>query len=522
MQYIKQLKLLNYKRFKEFEVEFDSKINTIIGDNEAGKSTILQAIELLSSGSRHKVEATGIESILNKDSVTEFLAGEKTFEKLPEIHVEAYLSDETNPDLVGRHHSKAPIDASGLHMACLPNEDLINEINQVLALDNGNFPFEFYIVKFITFNGEAYSGYRRFLKCLTIDSSKINSEHANNEYIRTVYDSTVEHANRVSLSNEYRLQKIQFKENNLKEINEGLGSYELAIRSGSKYNLEADITLTQGDIPIDARGQGQQCFIKTEFALNRNAENNTLDTLLLEEPENHLSHSNMKKLISKISESHQNQIIIATHSSLISTRLDLRKSILLNSSSDKPLKLNDLSTSTSKFFMKAPDNNILEFVLSRKVMLVEGDAEYMLIDALYKRTTGKTLEEDDVHIISVGGTSFKRYMELAKNLKIRAAIIRDNDKDYQGKCIDNYVDYIADNIKVFSDTNNDNYTFEVCLHHKNKAVCDKLFSGGNIKKQPLDFMLDNKAESSLRLVENHSEDLDPPEYIQQAIQWINE
>jgi predicted ATP-dependent endonuclease of OLD family len=172
--------------------------------------------------------------------------------------------------------------------------------------------------------------------------------------------------------------------------------------------------------------------------------------------------------------------------------------------------------------MKAPDNNILEFVLSRKVMLVEGDAEYMLIDALYKRTTGKTLDEDDVHIISVGGTSFKRYMELAKTLKIRAAIIRDNDKDYEGKCIDNYVDYIAENIKVFSDTNNDNYTFEVCIYHKNKAVCDKLFSDGNIKKLPLDFMLDNKAESSFRLVEKHSDDLDPPEYIQQAIQRINE
>ena len=57
MQYIKKLKLLNFKRFKEFEVEFDSKINTIIGDNEAGKSSILQAIELLSSGSRNKVES---------------------------------------------------------------------------------------------------------------------------------------------------------------------------------------------------------------------------------------------------------------------------------------------------------------------------------------------------------------------------------------------------------------------------------------------------------------------------------
>lgn len=521
MQHIKQIKLINFKRFKDFEVDFDSKINTIIGDNEAGKSSILQAIELLSSGSRHKVETIGIESILNKDSIAEFFAGEKTFENLPEVHVEAYLSDETNPDLFGKHNSKN-INASGLHMICLPNEELINEINQVLALDDGNFPFEFYIVKFITFNGEAYSGYRRFLKCLTIDSSKINSEHASNEYIRTVYDSTVEHANRVSLSNEYRLQKIQFKENKLKDINAGLGNYELAIRSGSKYNLETDITLTQDDIPIDARGQGQQCFIKTEFALNRNAENNTLNTLLLEEPENHLSHSNMKRLISKISESHQNQIIIATHSSLISARLDLRKSILLNSNSDKPLKLNDLSPSTSKFFMKAPDNNVLEFVLSRKVILVEGDAEYMLIDSLYKRSTGRTPEEDEVHVISVGGTSFKRYMELAKTLNIRAAIIRDNDGNYEENCIANYADHTANNIKVFSDSDDHNYTFEVCLYRKNKAICDALFSGGNIKKEPLDFMLNNKAESSLRLVENHSEDLDSPDYIQQAIQWINE
>ncbi len=518
MQYIKKLKLLNFKRFKKFEVEFDSKINTIIGDNEAGKSSILQAIELLSSGSRNKVETAGVESILNKNSISEFLAGDKTFAKLPEIHVEAYLSDETNPDLFGKHNSEN-INASGLHMICLPNEDLANEIDQVLAIDNGNFPFEFYIVKFITFNGEAYSGYRRFLKCLTIDSSKINSDYANNEYIRTVYNSTVEHSNRVSLSNEYRLQKIQFKEKNLKEINEGLGNYELAIRSGSKFNLEADITLTQDDIPIDARGKGQQCFIKTEFALNRNAEKQSIDTLLLEEPENHLSHSNMKRLISKISDSHKNQTIIATHSSLISTRLDLRKSILLNSSSDKPLKLDGLSPSTAKFFMKAPDNNILEFVLSNKVILVEGDAEYMLIDALYANATKKTLEEDNVHVISVGGTSFKRYMEIAKALKIKTAIIRDNDKDYQAKCVDNYTDYISDNIKVFSDTNNDNYTFEVCLYHKNKDICDSLFSGGN---SPLEFMLGNKAESALRLVDKHSENLDAPEYIQQAILWINE
>lgn len=146
----------------------------------------------------------------------------------------------------------------------------------------------------------------------------------------------------------------------------------------------------------------------------------------------------------------------------------------------------------------------------------------MLIDALYKKVTGKTLEEDDVHVISVGGTSFKRYMELAKTLRIKTAIIRDNDKDYQENCVDNYTDHIANNIKVFSDTDNERYTFEVCLYGCNQGICDKLFSGGNIKKSPLDFMLANKAESALRLVEKHSEDINVPEYIQEAIQWINE
>lgn len=521
MQYIKKLKLLNFKRFKVFEVEFDSKINTIIGDNEAGKSSILQAIGLLSSGSRNKVETIGVESLLNKKSITEFLATDKSFDKLPEIHVEAYLSDETNLDLVGKHNSEN-INASGLHMICQPNEELATEINQVLADDNDNFPFEFYVVRFITFNGEAYSGYRRILKCLTIDSSQINSEYANNEYIKTVYDSTVDHATRIGLRNEYRQQKMQFKENHLKEINESLGDYELAIRSGSKFNLETDITLTQDDIPIDARGKGLQCFIKIEFALTRNAEKQAIDTLLLEEPENHLSHTNMKRLISNISDSHKNQIIIATHSSLISTRLDLRKSILLNSSSEKPLSLIELPNSTAKFFMKAPDNNILEFVLSNKVMLVEGDAEYMLIDALYSKETSKTLEEDNIHVISVGGTSFKRYMELAKTLGIRTAVIRDNDEDYQANCVDNYVAHVSESIRVFSDTDTDRYTFEVCMYQDNQATCDELFSGGNIKKASLEFMLDNKAESAFRLVDKHAESLEVPGYIKQAIEWINE
>jgi predicted double-glycine peptidase len=172
--------------------------------------------------------------------------------------------------------------------------------------------------------------------------------------------------------------------------------------------------------------------------------------------------------------------------------------------------------------MKAPDNNILEFVLSSRVILVEGDAEYILFEALYSKVTGRSLDNDNIHVISVGGTSFKRYMEIAKHLGIRTAVIRDNDNDHQKNCIDNYIKHVADNISIFSDTDDKLYTFEVCLYENNKTICDELFSGGNIRNIPLKFMLDNKTECALRLLDDYSEQLNCPEYIQQAIQWINE
>lgn len=78
--------------------------------------------------------------------------------------------------------------------------------------------------------------------------------------------------------------------------------------------------------------------------------------------------------------------------------------------------------------MKAPDNNVLEFALSKKVILVEGDAEFILIEKMYKKYSGgNSPQADEVHIISIGGTSFKRYLELAKLLGKRVAAIRDND-----------------------------------------------------------------------------------------------
>ena len=266
MTHIVKIKLKNFKKFSKYDISFDPQRNILVGDNEAGKSTILTAIELVLSGSKSKVDSFGVEALLNAESIADFLSGEQTIPNLPILHIELFLSDTQNPDLNGRCNS-LNTNADGLKLICEPNEELTAEIQHALDSDGDNFPFEFYVAQFTTFSGEGYSGYRKFLRYLAMDSTQINSEYANNQYVKSMYEATVEEPLRYSLKNEYRQQKIAFKNDRLQLINNELGDYDFAIRSNSKFNLETDLTLTEDGIPIENKGKGKQCFIKTVFAL---------------------------------------------------------------------------------------------------------------------------------------------------------------------------------------------------------------------------------------------------------------
>ncbi|MDP8163019.1 AAA family ATPase [Pasteurella skyensis] len=509
MQKIEKIKLHNFKRFENLEITFNQGINTIIGDNEAGKSTILQAIHLVASGSRNKVENIGLESILNINAIKNFFQSNAKYDDLPKVFVEIYFSQDDSIELAGKFNSEKR-DLPGLRMELVPNENLSAEISQLLNQPN-NFPFEFYIVKFMTFSGEAYSGYRKFLKTLLIDNTQLSSEYANKEYTKSIFHSVADETARIQLSNNYRQSKTTFVNTHLTNLNHD--NFNFSIKSNSKANLDSDIALMQNGIPIENRGKGQQCFLKSEFALSKN---NNIDVVLLEEPENHLSHTNMKKLINKIANSHEDQVILSTHNSLISSRLGLQHVIMLNSESEKSISLKDVDNDTSRFFMKAPDNNLLEFILSSKIILVEGNAEFILMQAMYEKVTNSTLENDGVHIISVGGLSFKRYLQVAQKLCNQVAVIRDNDKNHQENCVNKYEEYQSDNIKIFADKDNNRYTFEVCVYKDNEDICKQITKS----TAPLDFMLNNKAESAFRLTEEYANELNIPKYIQEAIKWI--
>ena len=512
-----KLRLFNFKKFEFLEIDFRDNLNVLIGDNESGKSSILLAIDLALRGSRNRIETEGLDLLFNSNCIENFFLT-NTYETLPKLKVELYFDNLGDKDKYYGRNNTLKTDHFGLSLICEPRDELSKDISEILAQGKQNFPFEYYSIAFHKFSGEPYLSFRKDFKHILLDNTLINNDYATNQYIKTLYDSNVTLSEKNKHLNEYRKYKNDYRETILADVNKKTGDYQFGIKNDKKSNLVTDLTITEENIDIQNKGKGRQCFIKTEFALQKNQ--NELDFVLLEEPENHLSHLNMKNLIARINDSKNKQIFIATHSNLISSRLDLRNTILLNSNSSISIDLTNLEDSTASFFMKAPDNNILEFILSKKVILVEGDAEFILLERFFEITTGKKPNDLDSHIISVDGTSFKRYLEISKLLKIKTAVIRDNDKDYQKNCVDRYSKFTAPNIQVFSEKDNALSTFEISMFNTNTKVCNDLFLPARTTRTVQQFMLDEKAECAFELLDKKSAELIVPDYIKEAIEWL--
>lgn len=120
----------------------------------------------------------------------------------------------------------------------------------------------------------------------------------------------------------------------------------------------------------------------------------------------------------------------------------------------------------------------------------------------------------------MGGTAFKRYLDLAKLLDIKTVVMRDNDKDYQKNCVDLYADHVFPKAKVFSEKDNSRHTFEICVYEDNKEICEELFSERRRSLTVKEYMIKNKAEAAFALLQYSGGKLATPSYIEDAMRWI--
>lgn len=522
---IEKIKISNFKKYYgDHTISFNEKYNVIIGNNESGKSTIFAALDLVLSGNRHKIDTIGLESLFNKQVIKEFMSGEKKLKDLPEVFIEIYIKYTGIENLNGKNNSEK-IECDGIKLNIVPDSDYLKIINQSLLDENAIFPYEYYKCSFTTFHDDYFTSYNKPLKYTLINESNMSNEYAIRDYIVNTYSNMASEELKNELNNSFRKLKHNFNTKDLKTINDELDGFQFGLSNLSKNNLENNLTLYDKDISLFDKGTGTQCLLKILSTLGKKSSN--LDLILIEEPENHLSNANMKKMINSIlDENNDSQLIVTTHNSMICSRIGLKNIIALSGEKVIAKEFDKISPDTVRFFMKNTSNNILNFILSKKVILVEGSAEYILMEKLYQMQSTTNPEDDDVTIISVSGLSFERYLEVAKELKIKVAVITDNDGKYQEKVIDKYKDYSSfGNISIFADTSNENKTFELSLFEMNKEwlQINNITRQFDIQK----FMLNNKAENAFRILEklnsrNVKGQFEIPQYIKEAILWIKQ
>lgn len=169
-----------------------------------------------------------------------------------------------------------------------------------------------------------------------------------------------------------------------------------------------------------------------------------LNIMILEEPEAHVHVHIQRELFTNIPEKEDyTQVIMTTHSTHLSeiskiNRMNVMKIVGNYSEVMTPVnnlehfakKLNlpsglDLSECIQRYL--DAKRSILLF--SKSVLLVEGDAEEILIPALVKKIYGVSLDELGIGIINIGSVSFEYIACLFDKTRInrRCAIITDGD-----------------------------------------------------------------------------------------------
>lgn len=61
---LKSLILKNFRSYKDVKILFDKSMNVIIGQNDVGKSTILEALDIFFEGGTIKIDITDFRKML--------------------------------------------------------------------------------------------------------------------------------------------------------------------------------------------------------------------------------------------------------------------------------------------------------------------------------------------------------------------------------------------------------------------------------------------------------------------------
>jgi putative ATP-dependent endonuclease of the OLD family len=213
-------------------------------------------------------------------------------------------------------------------------------------------------------------------------------------------------------------------------------------------------------IPATHNGLGYNNLIFMSLLLAKlqvNSDGNYLDTnakvfpiLTIEEPEAHLHPAMQYKFLKFLRENKDvkkkvRQVFVTTHSTQITSAVSLDEIICLHSEHDKltvgyPGRVFSSDENGKKakgYVQRFLDSTRSDMLFAQRVILVEGLAEQLLLSVL-ARYSGKSLEDNHIAVINIGGRYFDYFLLLfdstiSNAIPKKVACIIDRDPERKEK-----------------------------------------------------------------------------------------
>lgn len=541
---IDRIKICNFKTYKGvFELKLNKGLNILVGNNETGKSTILEAIHLALTGmyGSRNIRNELSQYLFNREVIAEYIESVNRGTPLspPEILIEIFFEGSLCPEFEGNNNTERLNKVEGLQFRIFYNDKYNDEYVKLIALKKlSSLPIEYYDISWTSFARQAITIRSIPIKSAMIDSSNYRYQNGSDVYISHIVKDLLSPEEITSVAQAHRNMRDEFMEDpSIQAINDRIskessiieGEVSLSVDLGTKNAWENSLVTQLNNIPFGYVGKGAQCVMKTELALtHKQAQNASI--ILLEEPESHLSFSKLNQLISSIESKYGNkQIIISTHSSFVANKLGLENLLLLDN--HNIVRISKLDS--AEFFKKIAGYDTLRLILCKKAILVEGDSDELVVQKAYMcNNNGRLPIQDGIDVISVG-TSFLRFLELASILNKKVSVVTDNDGE-PNALKTKYSDYLGDNkqpnINICYDETVDTGTLKIGEKNYNyntlepkllKANSLNLFNSifgtqysneDDLRK----YMKHNKTECAMAIF-NTSEPIVFPDYIMEAI-----
>ena len=209
------------------------------------------------------------------------------------------------------------------------------------------------------------------------------------------------------------------------------------------------ISMIYGENPIsvERNGLGRNNLLYISLILSHLSAKETgggdtfFRLIAIEEPEAHL-HPNLQDHLAENIESIQTssgktmQLLLTTHSTNIAAKMSLDSSVIIfNDQNGLPSShyvLSGIDESKEKntihYLSKYIDATKSRMFFARKLILVEGIAEQLLVPLFFKDDSEETLEKVGCNIINVSGVAFRHFLKIIQSgFFIKGLVLTDRD-----------------------------------------------------------------------------------------------